>query len=428
MSKNAINEIANVQALSGKALTSAAETDIKQAYGNRANRIIKQIQVGIDYNYSNLDKSMLRAIDRIEPIKFNKLLGQFEARGCGKAAGGRILFSNGSSGGTMTRCAQKGVQGFINDLKKGNYSKATKDILKGGGQFLKGALNQMDMLKLRNLLGPTAMGFLAAFEGGVITDDVIRQGTPLNESLADNWLTRSFLPYTQEYAKAKNLLETGKVPSNMKKYVKDVMTFNDALKDVRAMESNVESRIADLGGYGMIDGTSVYTQEQEDKDRANIMKKLSPITEEVATPGSAKALEMKSLQDENEATRMAKKEFKPFFGFDKLEDVRTQAPTPGIEDYMYVPEEVSKDLRPITYQDYERTELPDVERQYYEKKYNISPGSSLSDYSFPGSNTNALKELTNRYNISQASNYPGYYGANEKFMEGGIASLNVKKK
>ena len=61
----------------------------------------------------------------------------------------------------------------------------------------------------------------------VITDDVIRKGTPLNESLANNWLTKSFLPYTKKYAEAKNLLESGKVPANMKKYVEDVMTYND---------------------------------------------------------------------------------------------------------------------------------------------------------------------------------------------------------
>ena len=88
------------------------------------------------------------------------------------------------------------------------------------------------MLRLRNYFGPVALGFMAAFEGGVITDDVIRQGTPLNESLANNWLTRSFLPYTKDYAKAKNLLESGTVPSNMKKYVEDVVTFNESLKDM----------------------------------------------------------------------------------------------------------------------------------------------------------------------------------------------------
>ena len=78
----------------------------------------------------------------------------------------------------------------------------------------------MELLKLRNLIGPGAMGLMAAFEAGVITDDVIRQGTPLNESLANNWLTKTFLPYTQEYAKAKNLLESGTVPSNMKNMFK----------------------------------------------------------------------------------------------------------------------------------------------------------------------------------------------------------------
>jgi hypothetical protein len=73
----------------------------------------------------------------------------------------------------------------------------------------------------------------------------------------------------------------------------------------------------------MIDGTSMYSQEQEDKDVCNLIKKLSTLSEDVITPGTAKALEMKKLQDEMEATRMAKKEFSPFFGFDKLKDVRT---------------------------------------------------------------------------------------------------------
>jgi hypothetical protein len=41
------------------------------------------------------------------------------------------------------------------------------------------------------------------------------------------------------------------------------------------------------------------------------------------------------------------------------------------------------------------------------------------------------EELTDEYNAFQrqeeASKYPGYYGTQDKFMEGGIASLNVKK-
>jgi len=362
---------------------------------------------------------------------FKKLAAALEKAGCGQAAGGRILFSEGTPGASLTKCGKKGVARFIDDLKSGNYSKATKDILKGGGQFIKGVLNPMELLKLRNLIGPTAMGFMAAFEGGVITDDVIRQGTPLNESLANNWLTKSFLPYTQEYAKAKNLLETGKVPSNMKKYVQDVVTFNESLKDMQGIQGNVDSRLVD-DSFGMIDGSSMYSKEKEDKDVNNLIKKMSTISEDVVTPGTAKALEMKALQDESEATRMAKKEFSPFFGFSKLKDVRTKAPT-GILDYMDVPDPKEADLRQPTYQDaeYKDTKLPLGLEQAYMNKFNIKPRDNLSNYFFKDSEKNVLEELTDEYNAfkrqEEASKYPGYFGTQDKFMEGGIASLNVKK-
>ena len=352
-----------------------------------------------------------------------KLLIKLEARGCkGKAAGGRILFAEGTPGGKITECATQGIRAFMDDLKKGNYSKASLNILKGGGNLIKNIVNPMELLKLRNLIGPGAMGLMAAFEAGVITDDVIRQGTPLNESLANNWLTKSFLPYTQEYAKAKNLLETGKVPSNMKKYVQDVVTFNESLKDMQGIQGNVDSRLVD-DSFGMIDGSSMYSKEKEDKDVNNLIKKMSTISEDVITPGTGKALEMKALQNESEATRMAKKEFSPIFGFDKLKDVRT----PGSTSFDYIPEETPKDLRPITYKDYEKKELPSAERQYYENKYNIRPRSSLSEYYLPGAKVNVLDELTSKYNMREAAKYPGFSSADsEKFSEGGITQLRSK--
>ena len=366
------------------------------------------------------------------------VLKKLEAHGCkGKAAGGRILFSNGSPDGKITTCATKGITRFIDDLRKGNYSKATLNILKGGGNLIKNIVNPMELLKLKNLIGPGAMGLMAAWEGGVITDDVIRQGTPLNESLANNWLTKAFLPYTKDYAKAKNLLETGKVPSNMKKYVQDVVTFNDMLMDMKGIQGRKDSRLVD-DSFGMIDGTSMYTKEQEQKEDEALMKKAKTLTENVFTPGTAKALEMKSLQDEMEATRMAKPKsvnilgkdfqysdgFSPMFGFDELKDVRTKAFT-GIDDYM--PDETPQDLRPITYKDYEKTELPAAERQYYENKYNIKPRSSLSEYYLPGAKVNVLDELTSKYNMREASKYPGFFSADsEKFSEGGITTLRSK--
>ena len=270
---------------------------------------------------------------------------------------------------------------------------------------------------------------MAAFEGGVITDDVIRQGTPLNESLANNWLTKSFLPYTKDYAQAKNLLETGNVPSNMKKYVQDVVTFNEALKDIQGIENRISSRLVD-DSFGMIDGSSMYSQKQQDKEDVDVMKKLSGITDYNFLSGSAKDLEYRKMLDEMEATRMAKKEFSPIFGFDKLKDVRT----PGSTSFDYIPDETPKDLRPITYQDAEYTDvrMPVGLEQAYMNKFGLKPRDSLNNYTFKGSDKNVLQELTDEYNMAQrakqASMYPGYYGANEKFSEGGIASLNVNKK
>ena len=46
-----------------------------------------------------------------------------------------------------------------------------------------------------------------------------------------------------------------------------IMTkFNEALKEIQNIEGNIESRLVDQGGYGMIDGSSIYSQEQQEKD------------------------------------------------------------------------------------------------------------------------------------------------------------------
>ena len=76
--------------------------------------------------------------------------------------------------------------------------------------------------------------------------------------------------------------------------------------------------------------------------------------------------------------------------------------------------------------------MPVELEQAYMNELGLKPRDSLNRYTFKGSDKNVLQELTDEYNMAQrakqASMYPGYYGANEKFSEGGIASLNVNKK
>ena len=102
-----------------------------------------------------------------------------------------------------------------------------KNILNSGGNLLKGMgtmLNPAEFLKLRNLIVPTALGFIGAWELGEITTDHLRKGIPWNEAFAKNWLAKSFLPYTEEFAKQKNLLQSGKLNTDAQKiYALDMM-------------------------------------------------------------------------------------------------------------------------------------------------------------------------------------------------------------
>ncbi len=375
-----------------------------------------------------------------------KVLKDFEAHGCGKAAGGRILFSNG--GEAITTCAKKGVTKFINDLKNGNYSKATMSLLRGGGNLVKNILDPRELLRLRNYFGPTALGFLGLYEAGVITDDVVRQGTPLNESLANNWLTKSFVPYTKDYAQAVNLMETGTVPSNMQKYVTDVQQLNKALKEIQGIDNRISSRLVDQGGYGMMDGTSMYTKEQQNKEEKAATDRLKSITDYNFMSGSAKDLEYKKLIDEMEATRMAKPKefmgiqysdgFNPIFGFGNLKDRNQKT---DFDSYISAVD-TQKDLRPVTYMDAEYTDvktLPASVRKRYEDYFSseeggnlLKPRQSLSDLKYGDSTyyDELLKDYNKFQRQKEASQYAGYYGTQEpdRFMEGGIASLNVNKK
>ena len=420
----------------------------------KANISDKDAQNLIDLKIFETNRaSSIKAASKADTSKALKnILIDFEKYGCNQAAGGRILFADGTPFGKVTKCADKGIARFLNDIKTGNYTETTKKLFRGGANLIKGALNPMELLKLRNYFGPAALGFMAAFEGGVIADDVFRMGQPLNESLASNWLTKSFTPYSLRHAEISNLIKSNKLPSNMLQYAKDAVKFEEAKKEMQRIEELQGTRVIDESGYGFIDGTSVYTKEQEAKDVKGLTEKLSSIKDgSVIMPGSAKEMELQKQLTEKSATEMAKpksinifgKDFQysdgysPFFGFDGLKDRNQEV---VFDDYMS-PVERPKDLRPRTYLDaveYKNQPLPASERIKYENFFSspeggnyLKPRQSLSELKYK--DTNILDELTKEYNQAQriklASELPGFYGTQDdrEFMEGGIASLNVKK-
>jgi hypothetical protein len=279
-------------------------------------------------------------------------------------------------------------------------------------------------------------------------------GRPLNESLASNWLTKSFTPYSLRHAEISNLIKSNKLPSNMLEYARSAVKFEKLKREMERVESLQGTRVIDQSGYGMGDGTSMYSLEQEAKDVKGIEDQLKNIKDlSVIMPGSAKEMELQKLLTEKSATEMAKPKsinifgkdfqysdgFSPLFGFGNLKD-RNQ--TVAFDDYMS-PVETPKDLRPITYMDavdYQDQALPSSVRQRYENFFSspeggnyLKPRQSLSELKYK--DTNLLDQLTKEYNQAQriklASELPGFYGTQDdrefNFMEGGIASLDVKK-
>ena len=82
-----------------------------------------------------------------------------------------------------------------------------KRILSGSANFIKQNLSPKELLKVENLIGKPALYGAAAFETGLVADDVLRKGLPLNVAAAES-LFGSVLNLDADAARAKNLLES----------------------------------------------------------------------------------------------------------------------------------------------------------------------------------------------------------------------------
>ncbi len=124
-----------------------------------------------------------KALEYAKGDKFNvkTVASYLERLGCGKAAGGRILFAEGVP--SLTKCAQKGVTKLENGLKNG-FKNADDAVLARGilksGRFLK------DAVSLRGLFGPAALAFTAAAEAGIVGYDMLASGKSFREAIGDS--------------------------------------------------------------------------------------------------------------------------------------------------------------------------------------------------------------------------------------------------
>jgi hypothetical protein len=162
------------------------------------------------------------------------VISQLEKLGCGKAAGGRILMSNG--GATLTKCARKGQkvleQGLKNGFKESDQVLA-RGILKSG-RFLK------DAVSLRGLFGPAALAFTAAAEAGIVGYGMLSSGKSFREAIGDslfNYVVKGTdheIDSEEEFIKRLKNIKTG--PSGLRDFsdeeIGKMQYFKENLKDM----------------------------------------------------------------------------------------------------------------------------------------------------------------------------------------------------
>jgi hypothetical protein len=326
----------------------------------------------------------------------------------GKASGGRIGYQDA---GAVTGTLQCGLNQFNKNLKTGNAnSSLMRRILANGGNILKSAgkqLNPAELLRLRNLIGPQALGFFAAYEAGDITDDILRKNIPVNEALAKNWLTKTFLPYREQGARAKNLLQSGKLTTDaQKKYALDLMKLDQAI----IKQEQVEQMKLDQGlGYGKDE--SGITNEMIDAAEKDLERRVNAIGDPVFTEGSAIGQEYQTLEDEMIASRLDK--FKLPFQSDKGTRLVNKLARPGLprtRGPMTAKREMKVDFSLPTYDRMPTPTDQDILNAY--RRYgDISPTEFKTGVLQPGEGTL----------IRMMQGGKGLYGS--QFASGGLASL-----
>ena len=106
-------------------------------------------------------------------INQKQILSAMEKLGCGKSAGGRIMFGNG------TTCAIKGRKILERIVATGKGTKAELSMAKKILNFGKGAFS------LKGLVGPQALAFEGLVAAGFVGYDVA-SGNPLKEAIGKN--------------------------------------------------------------------------------------------------------------------------------------------------------------------------------------------------------------------------------------------------
>ena len=326
------NATKDIQLLSGtvnKKITGFERRLIKDGFLSKAdNDILKNLGAkirGTDgkiYGGGYTDPTKQFAAIEKEALKYAKgdqfnvktVASYLERLGCGKAAGGRILFAEGVP--SLTKCGKAGVakleKGLANGFKKSDVGLAQKIL--GSGKFLK------DAVSLRGLFGPAALAFTALTEAGFVASDAISGGKSFREAIGDsafNYLLGDKTKINSEEEFIKRLKNIPGSPSQGFRGVTDedigkMQYFKESLKDmgvgfknyntIKDLEKKIEDntlnqQVPEFADQAFQLNTQLDKAQAENQDyfRTNTANRVSNYLMSDAAAEGAEALQKSNL-------------------------------------------------------------------------------------------------------------------------------------
>ena len=186
-----------------------------------------------DRQFAAIEKDALKYA-KGKDFNVKTVASYLERLGCGRAAGGRILFAEGVP--SLTKCAQKGVTKLENGLKNGFKNADDATLARG---ILKAGKGLKDIVSLRGLFGPAALGFTALAEAGFVGYDMLSSGKSFREAVGDSLFNymlgdRTKIDSEEEFIKRLKNIKTG--PMGYRDFsdeeIGKMQYFKEQLKDM----------------------------------------------------------------------------------------------------------------------------------------------------------------------------------------------------
>jgi hypothetical protein len=190
-----------------------------------------------------------------------KIASYLERLGCGKAAGGRILMSNG--GATLTKCGLAGQKKLEKILLKGAANETESSLANG---ILKAGKGLKNMASLKNLFGPAALAFGVATEAGFVGYDMLSSGKPFKQAVGDslfNYMLGDKTKIDSDEVRLENYRNLG-IDTDK------IIEFENGIKEIEQMGKTYGDEAKAKNTLMMSDTTSNPRVSQSIKDKSRL--------------------------------------------------------------------------------------------------------------------------------------------------------------